>query len=165
MNFGGEDKKAMGRIIRSIEELKSLVNRLRRGGKAIVFTNGCFDIVHAGHVDYLVKAKSLGDVLIVGMNSDASVRRIKGERRPIVEENLRAKVLVNLKPVDYVFIFEEDTPLNVIKTIKPDVLVKGADWRLEDIVGREFAGRVERIAFEHDISTSKIVEKIKKLYC
>ncbi len=153
------------KVIKSIDELKNLVAQMRKEGKTIVFTNGCFDIIHAGHVDYLIKAKSLGDVLIVGMNSDASIRRIKGEKRPIIEENLRAKVLANLKPVDYVFIFEEDTPLNVIKAIEPDVLVKGADWKLEDIVGREFARRVERIAFEHEISTTKIIERIRRLYC
>lgn len=154
-----------------IVELKELLGLLEkvRGKKKIVFTNGCFDILHAGHADYLNKAKSLGDILVVGINSDASVRRIKGEKRPILPQQMRAYLLDNLKPVDYVVIFEEDTPLELIKAIKPDVLVKGADWDLDRIVGADFVlsygGRVERIAFSFDISTSKVVERILGLYC
>jgi len=154
-----------------IIELKELLGLLEkvRGKKKIVFTNGCFDILHAGHADYLNKAKSLGDILVVGINSDASVRRIKGEKRPILPQQMRAYLLDNLKPVDYVVIFEEDTPLELIKAIKPDVLVKGADWDLERIVGADFVlsygGRVERIPFSFDISTSKVVERILGLYC
>jgi cytidyltransferase-related domain len=154
-----------------IVELKELLGILEkvRGKKKIVFTNGCFDILHAGHADYLNKAKSLGDILVVGINSDASVRRIKGEKRPILPQQMRAYLLDNLKPVDYVVIFEEDTPLELIKAIKPDVLVKGADWDLERIVGADFVlsygGRVERIPFSFDISTSKVVERILGLYC
>jgi rfaE bifunctional protein nucleotidyltransferase chain/domain len=154
-----------------IVELKELLELLEkvRGKKKIVFTNGCFDILHAGHADYLNKAKSLGDILVVGINSDASVRRIKGEKRPILPQQMRAYLLDNLKPVDYVVVFEEDTPLELIKAIKPDVLVKGADWDLERIVGADFVlsdgGRVERIAFSFDISTSKVVERILELYC
>jgi rfaE bifunctional protein nucleotidyltransferase chain/domain len=154
-----------------IVELKELLELLEkvRGKKKIVFTNGCFDILHAGHADYLNKAKSLGDILVVGINSDASVRRIKGEKRPILPQQMRAYLLDNLKPVDYVVIFEEDTPLELIKAIKPDVLVKGADWDLERIVGADFVlsygGRVERIPFSFDISTSKVVERILGLYC
>jgi rfaE bifunctional protein nucleotidyltransferase chain/domain len=154
-----------------IVELKELLGLLEkvRGKKKIVFTNGCFDILHAGHADYLNKAKSLGDILVVGINSDASVRRIKGEKRPILPQQMRAYLLDNLKPVDYVVIFEEDTPLELIKAIKPDVLVKGADWDLERIVGADFVlsygGRVERIAFSFDISTSKVIERILGLYC
>jgi rfaE bifunctional protein nucleotidyltransferase chain/domain len=154
-----------------IVELKELLELLEkvRGKKKIVFTNGCFDILHAGHADYLNKAKSLGDILVVGINSDASVRRIKGEKRPILPQQMRAYLLDNLKPVDYVVIFEEDTPSELIKAIKPDVLVKGADWDLERIVGADFVlsygGRVERIPFSFDISTSKIIERILGLYC
>ncbi|MCC6063232.1 MAG: D-glycero-beta-D-manno-heptose 1-phosphate adenylyltransferase [Thermocrinis sp.] len=154
-----------------IVELKELLELLEkvRGKKKIVFTNGCFDILHAGHADYLNKAKSLGDILVVGINSDASVRRIKGEKRPILPQQMRAYLLDNLKPVDYVVVFEEDTPLELIKAIKPDVLVKGADWDLERIVGADFVlsygGRVERIPFSFDISTSKVVERILDLYC
>ena len=152
-------------VLRDLRELSSLVKELRKKGKRIVFTNGCFDIIHAGHVDYLEEAKSFGDFLIVGMNSDESVRRIKGEKRPIVPEEYRARVLEGLKAVDCVFIFDDETPLKVIETVKPDVLVKGADWSLEKIVGREFAGEVRRIPFRFDISTTKIVEKIVRLYC
>lgn len=154
-----------------IVELKELLELLEkvRGKKKIVFTNGCFDILHAGHADYLSKAKSPGDILVVGINSDASVRRIKGEKRPILPQQMRAYLLDNLKPVDYVVIFEEDTPLELIKAIKPDVLVKGADWDLERIVGADFVlsygGRVERIPFSFDVSTSKIIERILDLYC
>jgi cytidyltransferase-related domain len=154
-----------------IVELKEFLELLEkvRGKKKIVFTNGCFDILHAGHADYLNKAKSLGDILVVGINSDASVRRIKGEKRPILPQQMRAYLLDNLKPVDYVVIFEEDTPLELIKAIKPDVLVKGADWDLERIVGADFVlsygGRVERIPFSFDISTSKVIERILGLYC
>jgi ADP-heptose synthase, bifunctional sugar kinase/adenylyltransferase len=154
-----------------IVELKELLELLEKvqGKKKIVFTNGCFDILHAGHADYLNKAKSLGDILVVGINSDASVRRIKGEKRPILPQQMRAYLLDNLKPVDYVVIFEEDTPLELIKAIKPDVLVKGADWDLERIVGADFVlsygGRVERIPFSFDVSTSKIIERILGLYC
>ncbi len=154
-----------------IVELKELLELLEkvRGKKKIVFTNGCFDILHAGHADYLNKAKSLGDILVVGINSDASVRRIKGEKRPIMPQQMRAYLLDNLKPVDYVVIFEEDTPLELIKAIKPDVLVKGADWDLERIVGADFVlsygGRVERIPFSFDISTSKVIERVLDLYC
>ncbi|RLJ71051.1 FMN adenylyltransferase [Hydrogenivirga caldilitoris] len=140
-----------------------------RGSKRIVFTNGCFDIIHAGHVDYLEKAKSLGDILIVGMNSDSSIRRIKGDKRPVIPQEYRAKVLSALKPVDYVVVFEEDTPLELIKVVKPDVLVKGGDWNVENIVGREFVesygGEVKTIPFEYDISTSRIIERIIELYC
>ena len=152
-------------VLRDLRELSSLVEKLRNEGKKIVFTNGCFDIIHAGHVDYLEEAKSFGDFLIVGMNSDESVRRIKGEKRPIVPEEYRARVLEGLKAVDCVFIFDDETPLKVIETVKPDVLVKGADWPLEKIVGREFAGEVKRIPFRFDISTTKIVERIVSLYC
>jgi D-beta-D-heptose 1-phosphate adenylyltransferase (EC 2.7.7.-) len=155
-------------MIVELEELLELLEKVR-GKKKIVFTNGCFDILHAGHADYLNKAKSLGDILVVGINSDASVRRIKGEKRPILPQQMRAYLLDNLKPVDYVVIFEEDTPLELIKAIKPDVLVKGADWDLERIVGADFVlsygGRVERIPFSFDISTSKVIERILGLYC
>lgn len=155
-------------MIVELEELLGLLEKVR-GKKKIVFTNGCFDILHAGHADYLNKAKSLGDILVVGINSDASVRRIKGEKRPILPQQMRAYLLDNLKPVDYVVIFEEDTPLELIKAIKPDVLVKGADWDLDRIVGADFVlsygGRVERIPFSFDISTSKVVERILGLYC
>lgn len=155
----------MSKVLTDLEELKEVVKGLRREGKRIVFTNGCFDILHAGHADYLERARSFGDFLIVGMNSDASVRRIKGDKRPILPQEMRAKLLSSLRPVDLVFIFEEETPIKVIEAVRPEVLVKGADWPLEKIVGREFAGKVERIPFNYDISTSKIVRRVLELYC
>ncbi len=141
----------------------------KRKGRKIVFTNGCFDILHAGHVDYLEKAKKLGDILVVGLNSDLSISRIKGNKRPILEEDLRKKVLEGLKAVDLVVIFNEDTPERLIKEIKPDVLVKGGDWNIESIVGADFVksygGEVKTIDFKYDISTTKIIERILDRYC
>jgi rfaE bifunctional protein nucleotidyltransferase chain/domain len=152
-------------LIYDLNRLKELVESLKEAGKRVVFTNGCFDIFHAGHADYLEKAKSFGDYLIVGLNSDSSVRKIKGEKRPIVPEEMRARVLLALQSVDAVFVFDDETPYEVIKVVRPDVLVKGADWPLEKIVGREFAGKVERVSFNYPISTSKIVEKVVERYC
>ncbi len=141
----------------------------KKEGKKIVFTNGCFDIIHAGHVDYLEKAKKLGDILVVGLNSDLSISRIKGSNRPILEEDLRKKVLEGLKAVDLVVIFNEDTPERLIKKIKPDVLVKGGDWDIESIVGADFVksygGEVKTIDFTYDISTTKIIKRILDRYC
>lgn len=151
-----------------LEELLRILER-EREGKKVVFTNGCFDLIHAGHVDYLEKAKGFGDILVVGVNSDSSVRRIKGEKRPIMPQELRVKVLSALRPVDYVLLFEEETPIRLIEAIRPDVLVKGGDWELSRIVGREFVesygGEVKTVPIEVDISTSKIVERIVSLYC
>ncbi len=145
---------------------KDKVKKWKKEGKKVVFTNGCFDIIHAGHVDYLEKAKSLGDVLIVGLNSDESVRRIKGKDRPVNIQEHRKRVLEALKPVDLVVIFDEDTPERLIKQIKPDVLVKGGDWSVENIVGadfvRSYGGEVVTIDFVYDISTTKIIEKARK---
>ncbi|ADC89451.1 rfaE bifunctional protein [Thermocrinis albus DSM 14484] len=154
-------------MIVSLDELQRILERERKG-KRVVFTNGCFDILHAGHADYLAKAKAMGDILVVGINSDESVRRIKGDRRPIVPQDMRAKLVDSLKPVDYVLIFEEDTPLNLIKAIKPDVLVKGEDWPLEEIVGADivlsYGGTVERIPFSYTVSTTQIIERILQRY-
>lgn len=125
-------------------------------------------MIHPGHVDYLIKSKSLGDVLIVGLNTDSSVKRIKGEKRPILLQEERAFVISNLKPVDYVTFFDEDTPAEIIKDLIPDILVKGADWSLDKIVGREVVesngGEVKTIEFVNDQSTSKIINKIIKNY-
>ncbi len=141
------------------------IKEWRKEGKKIVFTNGCFDILHAGHVDYLEKAKALGDILIVGLNSDSSVKRLKGKDRPINSQELRKRVLEGLKAVDLVIIFDEDTPERLIKEIKPDVLVKGGDWKIENIVGADFVqsygGEVKTIDFVYDISTTKIIQKAR----
>jgi len=142
-----------------------IIQKEREKGKKIVFTNGCFDIIHAGHVDYLEKAKSLGDFLVVGLNSDESVKRLKGPTRPVNPVDQRKKVLQALKPVDLVIVFEEDTPERLIKEIKPDILVKGGDWKIENIVGADFVmsygGKVYTIDFVYDTSTTKIIEKVK----
>jgi len=147
-----------------MEDFVKVIEEERKKGKKIVFTNGCFDIIHAGHVDYLEKAKKLGDFLVVGLNSDNSVKRLKGNTRPINPQEYRKKVLEGLKAVDLVVIFEEDTPENLIKAIKPDILVKGGDWKIENIVGADFVksygGQVLTIDFIYDISTSKIIKKI-----
>ena len=144
------------------------VNELKAQGKRIVFTNGVFDIIHRGHVKYLIEAKNLGDILIVGLNSDSSVKMIKGDKRPIVAEENRAFVLANLKPVDYVVIFSEDTPYNTIKRIVPDILVKGADWDEDKIVGsdivKQSGGVIKRITFVENNSSTNIIEKIIQLY-
>ena len=151
-----------------ISELVGIRKALKQKSKKVVFTNGCFDIIHAGHVDYLSKAKACGDILIVGLNSDSSVREIKGENRPIVSENERAFILSQLKPVDYVVLFNEPTPLQLIEQLIPDVLVKGADWAKENIVGREIVesngGEVITINFITDQSTTNIIERVLATY-
>ena len=153
----------MGQIL-DIERLQRERAALRRQQKTVVFTNGCFDILHRGHVEYLAKAKALGDILIVGVNSDSSVRNIKGANRPIVCEEDRAYLIANLSPVDYACVFHEDTPLSLITLLVPDVLVKGADWELDAIVGKDVVekhgGRVATIEFIPDRSTSGIIQQI-----
>lgn len=143
-------------------ELNNFINENR--DKRIVFTNGCFDILHRGHVSYLNEAKAQGDLLIVGLNSDASVKRLKGESRPINNEEDRKFVLENLKAVDFVAIFSEDTPLNLIMEVKPHILVKGGDWRVEQIVGGKevisWGGEVKSLQFVNDYSTTNVIEKI-----
>lgn len=158
----------MGKVI-EIDELKKIRTELKKLKKKVVFTNGVFDILHRGHIEYLNKARRLGDVMIVGVNSDASVKRIKGSKRPIVTENDRAFIIANLKSVDYVCIFEEDTPLNLIKELLPDVLIKGADWDKNNIVGKDIVeksgGYVETIEFIPQKSTTSIIETIIERYC
>ena len=139
--------------------------KIRNSGKKIVFTNGCFDIIHAGHVDYLRKASELGDYFIIGLNSDNSVKRLKGNNRPINCETARKIVLEGIKGVDDVILFDEDTPFNLINVVLPDVLVKGGDYLPENVVGKDIVedngGRVEIIPFLEGYSTSSIIEKIR----
>jgi rfaE bifunctional protein nucleotidyltransferase chain/domain len=155
------------KIIRR-EELKEWAEALKRAGKSIVFTNGCFDILHMGHIRYLKAAKGHGDILVVGVNSDTSVRQIKGPRRPVVPETERAEVLTALASVDFVTIFEEPDPLMTIRAIMPDVLIKGADWAEDAILGREVVeatgGRVVRIPLTEGVSTSRIIDTILANY-
>ncbi|MCX8163740.1 MAG: D-glycero-beta-D-manno-heptose-7-phosphate kinase [Candidatus Micrarchaeota archaeon] len=156
--------RANNKKIVNIYELLNYLKKAKDENKKIVFTNGCFDLLHVGHADLLSKAKKLGDILIVGLNSDNSVRRLKGEKRPIINQQQRASLLAALNAVDYVVIFDEDTPIELIKKIKPDILVKGKDYKKEDVVGREivesYGGKVELIELLEGISTTSIVEKI-----
>ncbi len=150
------------------EDLKKIRLQLKDQNKKVVFTNGCYDILHAGHVDYLIKAKALGDVLIVGINSDKSVKMIKGKNRPIIPEEERAFLISNLKPVDYVTFFDEPTPKELIELLIPDILVKGADWSVDKIVGRDVVeangGSVKTISFVSNQSTTKIIKTIAERF-
>jgi rfaE bifunctional protein nucleotidyltransferase chain/domain len=153
----------MGEVV-TRADLVQIREKLKREGRKVVFTNGCFDIVHRGHVEYLTKAKALGDVLLVGMNTDASVSRLKGTTRPIVYQDDRAIVLAAFGVVDYVCLFDEDTPHDLIKAVVPDVLVKGSDWTIDSIVGKdiveEAGGTVQTIDFVPNRSTTDIIKKI-----
>ena len=144
------------------EQVGDLMKLLRMQNRKVVFTNGCFDILHKGHVVYLEKAKRLGDVLVVGLNTDASVRRLKGESRPINPQEARAAVMAALESVDYVVMIDEDTPADLIRDVMPDVLVKGGDYKIEDIVGRENAGQTVTIPFEEGFSTTNIINRSRQ---
>ncbi len=150
--------------VKPVRELQRIIALLRKRKKKVVFTNGCFDLLHYGHVRYLEEARKKGDLLVVGLNSDRSVQRLKGDKRPVVGQKYRARVLAALASVDYVAIFEQDTPLKIIKRLKPDVLVKGSDWRAEDIVGSDFVksygGKVARVRFLKGFSTTNILKNI-----
>ncbi|MGE0086912.1 MAG: D-glycero-beta-D-manno-heptose 1-phosphate adenylyltransferase [Desulfococcaceae bacterium] len=154
--------------IQDRETLSGILAKERQNGRIIVFTNGCFDLLHVGHVRYLTAAREHGDLLVVGLNSDSSVRSIKGEKRPILPQEQRAEVLAGLECVDYVTIFDEPDPLLLIQVLKPHVLVKGADWAEADIIGGDFVksigGRVERIHLVPGASTTAIIERIVHLY-
>lgn len=151
-------------IFNTWDELKKELNSLN--DKKIIFTNGCFDIIHSGHISYLKKAKSLGDVLVLGLNSSESVKRLKGETRPVNSEEDRAIVLNELKSVDYVVVFNQDTPYDLIKHIKPFIIAKGGDYKVDDVVGKDivesYGGRVEIIPFVDGKSTTKIIEKMRE---
>lgn len=158
-----ERKQGRGYRTLSWQEIASLAATWRACGEKIVFTNGCFDILHVGHVSYLEKARNLGKHLIVGLNTDASVRRLKGVTRPLVHELDRARVLAALACVDAVVLFDQDTPTELIEKIRPDILVKGGDYAPEQVAGREYAGEVRIIEFEEGYSTTGVVEKIAKM--
>ena len=147
----------------SWDEVASLVKTWHVAGESVVFTNGCFDILHVGHISYLEQAARLGRHLIIGLNSDSSVKKLKGETRPLVSELDRARLLSALACVDAVVIFEQDTPAELIKLIRPDILVKGGDYKPEEVAGREYAGQVQIIRFEEGYSTTGIVHKIARL--
>jgi len=153
------------KIYPDIDVALSLISQWQSVDDTIVFTNGCFDIIHSGHVSYLEEAKALGDRLVVGLNSDASISRIKGHNRPIITENHRATVLSALASVDMVIIFQEDTPIELIKRIKPQYLVKGGDYKEKDMIGAdivvEHSGKVQILSFTEGISTTEIIKKIQ----
>ena len=157
-------EKIYDKILNS-DSLEEKLNLWRKENKTIVFSNGCFDILHRGHVEYLSKAADLGDILIIGLNTDASVRRIKGPSRPVNDEKARAVVLAALEFVDAIMFFEEDTPYNLINTVHPDVLVKGKDYKAEDIVGYDIVtnkgGKVETIELVEGFSTTNTINKMK----
>jgi D-beta-D-heptose 7-phosphate kinase/D-beta-D-heptose 1-phosphate adenosyltransferase len=154
--------------IKTISSLKKIIARLKAKRKKIVFTNGCFDILHYGHVKYLEDANKKGDILIVGINSDSSIRKIKGPKRPLVHEKDRIRTLAALESVDYACLFNETTPINLIKAIKPDALIKGADWDTKNIVGADFvksySGKVLAIPLVKNRSTTKLIEKISQRF-
>ncbi|WP_353683617.1 D-glycero-beta-D-manno-heptose 1-phosphate adenylyltransferase [Thermodesulfovibrio sp. 3907-1M] len=152
----------MGKIL-SPEQLKKEIEKLKKKGKKIVFTNGCFDIIHVGHIRYLKEAKKLGNVLIVAINSDSSVRKIK-PLRPINPENERAEVLSAMQFVDFVTLFNEDTPYELIKYLQPDVLVKGGDWKIQDIVGADLVKEAYSLPYVEGVSTTEIINKILNKY-
>jgi len=151
--------------LKTLHKLTRILRKFRAKGKNIVFTNGCFDILHAGHIAYLQRARSLGKILIVGLNSDESVRRLKGEKRPLVSQKHRARVLSALACVDYIVIFSGPTPVDLIKAIRPDILVKGGDWKVRDIVGarfvRSYGGTVKALPYIKGFSTSDFIKRIK----
>ncbi len=159
-------KSAAPSKLKSLRQLLTVLSHQRKSGKKIVFTNGCFDLLHVGHVRYLRQAKRLGDILVVGLNSDASVRRLKGPSRPITHEKDRAEVLGALGSVDYLVLFSEDTPEQLIHAVRPDFLVKGGDWKKEDIVGSGFVesmgGKVRSLPFAKGFSTTGLLQKIKQ---
>lgn len=162
----GEGEVNTQKKVVTLVRLKNIVARLRKQGRSIAFTNGCFDILHFGHVRYLEEAKKRDRILIVGVNSDLSVKKIKGPRRPIVGERERASLLAALECVDYVTIFPQSTPLKVIETLKPDIIIKGADWKGQKIVGSDFVrtygGREEFIHYWKNFSTTNIIESVLK---
>jgi len=157
----------MGQVV-STGELIEIRRQAGREGRRVIFTNGCFDLIHRGHVEYLGQAKAMGDILVVGLNSDRSVRRLKGQGRPLTPQDDRAQVLAALEMVDYVCLFDEQTPARLISAVLPDVLVKGGDYRPDEIVGRETVeeagGRVVVVPLTEGFSTKGLIEKIRQRY-
>ena len=149
--------------IKSRADLKKIVSQLKKKKKKVVFANGCFDILHPGHIKIFTEAKKRGDVLVVGLNSDLSVKLIKGSRRPILDQKSRATMISAFEMVDYVTLFDELTPYELIKAIKPQILVKGGDWSHHDIVGRDLVEKVFRVKLKDGFSTTNIIKKIKRL--
>jgi len=167
LTYSGHDSiGSMSKIVDK-QALLEARGKMKQAGKQLVFTNGCFDLIHAGHVRYLAQARALGDVLVVALNSDRSVRALKGEGRPILNEQERLEVIAALEAVDYVIVFDEETPRELIAALLPDVLVKGGDWPLDQIVGRDeveaAGGKVLSLPYVEGSSTTEIIERIKSL--
>ena len=158
--------KIKNKILKSENDINKAIDNLKSSNKTISFTNGCFDIIHRGHIEYLAQASELADVFIIGLNTDASVSRLKGADRPVQDEDARAIILAALEFVDYIIYFNEDTPYELINIVKPDYLIKGSDYKPEDIVGfdilQKYGGKVNTIDFIEGYSTSKIIDKIRK---
>ncbi|MBN2119451.1 MAG: D-glycero-beta-D-manno-heptose 1-phosphate adenylyltransferase [Candidatus Omnitrophica bacterium] len=157
----------MGSKLIKASRLSPLIKTLKKKNKEIAFTNGCFDLIHPGHIKLLKESKKHADILILGLNSDRSIRKIKGKKRPILNQKARIEILSGISYVDYIVVFRENTPLNLIRKIKPDVLIKGDDWKKDQIVGRTLVekhrGKVIRIKLKKGYSTSKLIEKIKRI--
>ncbi|MFA4989251.1 MAG: D-glycero-beta-D-manno-heptose 1-phosphate adenylyltransferase [Candidatus Omnitrophota bacterium] len=155
-----------GGKIKTLNALKKIIAKSKKQGKKIVFTNGCFDLLHYGHARYLQKAKGAGDILVVGVNSDVSVRKIKGRHRPVVDEENRLRLLAALASIDYLVLFKEATPFKVIQELKPDILIKGADWNKNNIVGHDFVleygGKVQTVKLVKGLSTTNLIKKIAR---
>jgi D-glycero-beta-D-manno-heptose 1-phosphate adenylyltransferase len=174
MNFAISKKTKNGRIfmkqkkVVGFDKIKAVIKAEKANDKKIVFTNGCFDILHAGHVSYLEFARSFGDFLVLGLDSDESIQKIKGPDRPVIEQSQRAIVLSALTCIDCIVFFDDGNPEALIKEISPDVLVKGADWKEDEIIGGDFVkkhgGIIKRVEFEQDISTTRIIERIGRLF-
>lgn len=158
----------MAQLVKTLSDLKKNIFSLRKCGKKIVFTNGCFDLIHPGHIKVFRESKKRGDVLVLGLNSDSSIRKIKGEGRPILNEKSRVDILKSIVYIDFIILFDEKTPLRIIKAIKPDVLVKGGDWRIDKIVGgdfvRSYGGEVFQVKLQRGFSTTGIIKKILSIY-
>lgn len=152
----------MGKV-KALLSLQKIISSLKNKGNRIVFTNGCFDIIHPGHIKILKEAKSKGDILVVGLNSDSSIKRIKGHNRPVMSQGARLIVLSAIEYVDFIVVFNQDTPYEAIKALKPDVLIKGEDWQKDKIIGREFVKKIFRIKFHPGYSTTSIIQKIKNV--
>lgn len=159
----------MNKKVITLRKATMLAKNLKSAGKKIIFTNGCFDLIHAGHVTYLEKAKKYGDVLILGLNSDASIKQIKGDQRPILGEKDRALLLSAFNFIDYIIFFNEATPIRVIKSIKPDIHIKGGDYRVKDLpeypIIKKYGGVIKILPYIKGCSTTSLIEKIKAAYC
>ncbi len=148
--------------VKKLKELKEIIRKLKKNGRKIVFTNGCFDLLHPGHIKVFLEAKQKGDILVVGVNSDSSIKKIKGLNRPILNEKARLQILEHLDLIDYIVVFPETTPYKAIQGIKPQVLVKGGDWSKKNIVGRDLVDKVYRVKLKKGYSTTAIIKAIRE---